>query len=189
MKWNEERQKPYGRKDLSKITQEIINLSPPIGTKVRKIMSAIKTYDYNKDVMKKMDHGINNPIWNVFANIIEATTNAPAARLLNKANNLKEAANTNNELWQRIGLALGWDKWSLGVKDTELEEAKEEVKADRKQESKDKAKKKREEKKKQKAEEDKAKGIKEVRCYALKSNGKRCKNKTTNKNKRCYAHQ
>lgn len=189
MKWNEERQKPYGRKDLSKITQEIINLSPPIGTKVRKIMSAIKTYDYNKDVMKKMDHGINNPKWNVFANIIEATTNAPAARLLNKANNLKEAANTNNELWQRIGLALGWDKWSLGVKDTELEEAKKEVKEERKQESKDKAKKKREEKKKQKDKEDKAKGIKKVRCRAKKSDGRRCKNLTTNKNKRCYAHQ
>ncbi len=189
MKWNEERQKPYGRKDLSKITQEIINLSPPIGTKVRKIMSAIKTYDYNKDVMKKMGHGINNPKWNVFANIIEATTNAPAARLLNKANNLKEAANTNNELWQRIGLALGWDKWSLGVKDTELEEAKEEVKEERKQESKDKAKKKREEKKKKKAEEDKAKGIKKLRCRAKKSDGRRCKNLTTNKNKRCYAHQ
>jgi len=189
MKWNEERQKPYGRKDLSKITQEIINLSPPIGTKVRKIMSAIKTYDYNKDVMKKMDHGINNPKWNVFANIIEATTNAPAARLLNKANNLKEAANTNNELWQRVGLALGWDKWSLGVKDQELEEAKKEVKEERKQESKDKAKKKREEKKKQKAKEDEAKGIKKVRCRAKKSDGRRCKNYTTNKNKRCYAHQ
>lgn len=189
MKWNEERQKPYGRKDLSKITQEIINLSPPIGTKVRKIMSAIKTYDYNKDVMKKMDHGINNPKWNVFANIIEATTNAPAARLLNKANNLKEAANTNNELWQRIGLALGWDKWSLGVKDTELEEAKKEVKEERKQKSKEKAKKKREEKKKQKAKEDKAKGVEQVRCRAKKSDGRRCKNLTTNKNKRCYAHQ
>jgi hypothetical protein len=189
MKWNEERQKPYGRKDLSKITQEIINLSPPIGTKVRKIMSAIKTYDYNKDVMKKMDHGINNPKWNVFANIIEATTNAPVARLLNKANNLKEAANTNNELWQRIGLALGWDKWSLGVKDTELEEAKKEVKEERKQKSKEKAKKKREEKKKQKAKEDKAKGVEQVRCRAKKSDGRRCKNLTTNKNKRCYAHQ
>ena len=189
LKWNEESQKPYGRKDLSKVTQEIINLSPPMGTKVRKIMSAIKTYDYNKDVIKKMDHGINNPKWNIFANIVEAVTNAPTARLLNKANNLREATNTNHDIWQRAALALGWSKWDVGVKDAELEEAREEVREERKQKSKEKAKKKREEKKKKKEAENKAKGIKEVRCYAIKSNGKRCKNKTTNKNKRCYAHQ
>ena len=32
-------------------------------------------------------------------------------------------------------------------------------------------------------------GVKEYRCTATKTNGKRCKNKTENKNKNCYAHQ
>ena len=32
-------------------------------------------------------------------------------------------------------------------------------------------------------------GKKEYRCIATKANGKRCKNKTENKNKKCYAHQ
>jgi len=32
-------------------------------------------------------------------------------------------------------------------------------------------------------------GLKEYRCTATKSNGKRCKNKTENTNKKCYAHQ
>jgi hypothetical protein len=32
-------------------------------------------------------------------------------------------------------------------------------------------------------------GVKEYRCIGTKTNGKRCKNKTENKNKRCYAHQ
>ena len=32
-------------------------------------------------------------------------------------------------------------------------------------------------------------GIKEYRCTGIKKDGKRCKNKTENKNKRCYAHQ
>ena len=32
-------------------------------------------------------------------------------------------------------------------------------------------------------------GIKEYRCTATTSSGKRCKNKTENKNKKCYAHQ
>ena len=30
---------------------------------------------------------------------------------------------------------------------------------------------------------------KEYRCTAIKANGKRCNNKTENKNKKCYAHQ
>ena len=32
-------------------------------------------------------------------------------------------------------------------------------------------------------------GVKEYRCKATTSSGKRCRNKTENKNKRCYAHQ
>ena len=32
-------------------------------------------------------------------------------------------------------------------------------------------------------------GIKEYRCTATTSSGNRCKNKTENKNKKCYAHQ
>ena len=32
-------------------------------------------------------------------------------------------------------------------------------------------------------------GIKEYRCTAKTSSGKRCRNKTENKNKKCYAHQ
>jgi hypothetical protein len=32
-------------------------------------------------------------------------------------------------------------------------------------------------------------GVKEYRCTATTSSGSRCKNKTENKNKKCYAHQ
>ena len=32
-------------------------------------------------------------------------------------------------------------------------------------------------------------GLKEYRCTASKTNGRRCKNKTENTNKKCYAHQ
>jgi hypothetical protein len=31
-------------------------------------------------------------------------------------------------------------------------------------------------------------GVKEYRCVARKANGQRCKNRTENKNKKCYAH-
>jgi hypothetical protein len=30
---------------------------------------------------------------------------------------LREAANNDNQAWQRIALFLGWSKWNLGIKD------------------------------------------------------------------------
>jgi len=210
---HEELGKGYGKKDYSKIMQQLISLSPPIGSKVRKIVGAIKTYDFNKDVMKQMDHGINNPAWNMFANVIEGVTNAPVGRIQNKLSNVREAIVGDHEMWQRVALVMGWSKWDVGVKDADVEEARKQVKENRK-----------EEKKKTRAKKFKCSatrsngercsmvvdkkggkcvhhrpfkdgsdsdgdGKKEYQCRAKTSSGKRCKNKTENKNKKCYAHQ
>ena len=169
----EELGKNYGQKDYSKIMQQLINLSPPIGSKVRKIIGAIKSYDFNKDIMDQMDHGINNPAWNVFTGVVEGATNAPLDRIRAKLVNVREAFVGDHEMWQRIALVMGWNKWDLNVEDAQIQEAREKVKQQKK-----------EDKKKKKPSEGK-----EVRCYATKSNGRRCKNRTTNKNKKCYAHQ
>jgi hypothetical protein len=210
---HEELGKGYGKKDYSKIMQQLISLSPPISSKVRKIVGAIKTYDFNKDVMKQMDHGINNPAWNMFANVIEGITNAPVGRIQSKLSNVREAIVGDHEMWQRVALVMGWSKWDVGVKDAEVEEARKQVKENRK-----------EEKKKTRAKKFKCSatrsngercsmvvdkkggkcvhhrpfkdgsdsdgdGKKEYQCRAKTSSGKRCKNKTENKNKKCYAHQ
>tara|TARA_B110000046_G_scaffold119088_2_gene125798 strand:- start:4503 stop:6677 length:2175 start_codon:yes stop_codon:yes gene_type:complete len=181
MQLHEELGKGFGKRDWSRISQKMFDLSPPLGTKHRKIMNAIKTYDYNKDVIKKMDHGINNPGWNVFTNVVEGITNAPIARVLNKAQNLKLAMQANIEAWQRVAIGLGWSAWSVGVEDQELLEAKAEVKEDKSKASKERAKAKREAKKLDKqdtsnkeAEDKKKEGFKQVRCISKKSDGSRC---------------
>jgi hypothetical protein len=166
---NEELGKGFGRKDYSKIMQELISLSPPIGSKVRKIMSAIKGYDFNKDIIDQMDHGINNPAWNIFANVIEGVTNAPVARIQNKLNNVREAFEGDHEMWQRIALVMGWQKWDLGIKDAEIEEARDKAKQQKKQDKKQSK-------------------VKKSRCVAIKSNGKRCKNMVSEGSLRCYVH-
>jgi len=170
---HEELGKGFGRKDYSKIMQELISLSPPIGSKVRKIINAVKSYDFNKDIIDQMDHGVNNPAWNIFTNVVEGVTNAPVARIQNKLNNVREAFEGDHEMWQRIALVMGWQKWDLGIKDAEIEKAREKVKQQKKQEKKT----------------EKRSGNKKVRCFATKANGRRCKNMTDNKNKKCYAHQ
>jgi hypothetical protein len=210
---HEELGKGFGKKDYSKIMQQLINLSPPIGSKVRKIMSSIKSYDFNKDIINQMDHGINNPAWNVFTGVVEGATNVPLDRIRAKLVNVREAFVGDHEMWQRVALALGWSKWDVNVKDAEVEEARKQVKENRK-----------EEKKKARAKKFKCvatrsngercnmvvdkqggkcihhrpfkdgsdndgDGLKEYRCKAITSSGKRCKNKTENKNKKCYAHQ
>jgi len=223
---NIQSKKDWNRED-GRTLLEIVNFSPPIGSKLRKIYNAIKTEQYNKGVSEEIGLRIENPELYKWASIIEAVTNVPTQRLVKKANNLEEAITGNHLTWQRIALGLGWSQWEIGVKDEELEQAKRDAK-NNKTSSKKKDKREEEEKLEKKGYKRvqcsgtnsagnrcglysdliKAKswkcshhadfkdgmdrdndGVKEYRCSATKTNGKRCKNKTENKNKRCYAHQ
>ena len=141
-------------------------------------MNAIKTEQWNKGVSKEIGWRIENPNLSIAANWVEALTNLPVARMIDKANNIEEALTGNHQIWQKVALISGWSKWSLGVEDEELEKAKVTVKEKRKKQK---------EIEKQKDKEKKKKN--RVRCIAIKTSGGRCKNTTTNKNKRCYAHQ
>ena len=181
MQWQEEKQKSFGQRDDTRILLQALNLSPPIGSKLRKINNAIKTEKFNKGVSKELGFRIENPNVNKWANIIEGTTNFPLARMVNKANNLEEAITGDHETWKRVALIAGWDRWSLNVQDEELEAAKLEAKRKRKEQK--------QKEKEQKKKEEEAKLPPRVRCTAIKSNGERCKNNTRNKNEKCYAHQ
>jgi hypothetical protein len=218
MRYQEERKKGWGRDDGRTIV-EALQLSPPIGSKIRKIYNAIKTESYNKGVSKEIGARIENPNLVAVANVIEALTNIPIARIIKKANNVEEAVTGNHAMWQRIALFMGWSRWDIGVKDEELEQAKQDAKANRKsnknKENKEKGLKtvrcsgtRSNGERCKLTTQTKAKswkcmhhstftdgmdrdgdGKKEYRCKATKSNGQRCKNKTENKNKKCYAHQ
>ena len=154
--------------------QEAINLSPPIGSKYRKIMSAIKTEQYNQGVGEKIGFRIENPNLTIASELVEGLTNFPMARIQHKTNNLEEAITGNHSLMQRIALSSGWNMWSVGVKDEELEQAKKEAKQER--EASRKIEKQKQKVEKQKAEEERKKkeGIKTVQCSGIRSNGQRC---------------
>ena len=166
LRYQAERQKGWGRDDGRTIV-EALQLSPPIGAKIRKIYNALKTEQYNKGVSEEIGARIENPNLVAISNVVEALTNIPIARIVKKANNVEEAVTGNHAIWQRVALFMGWSRWDIGVKDEELEAAKKAVKDKRKRE-KDKGR---------------------VRCTATKKSGGRCKNTTKNSNKRCYAHQ
>ena len=197
LKWKEQEDKPYGRREDWRIVIEMMNISPPVGSKLRKIMNAVKTDQYNEGVGGKLGLRIENPNLRIAANVIEATTNIPAARVLNKANNLEEAFTGNMRLWQRAALTMGWSMWDVGIRDEELEKAKEEVKADRKKqrdlkrkEEKDKKQKEKDLQKKKEEDDKKKKGIKTVQCSGIRSNGEKCKltTETDKKTWKCMYH-
>ena len=167
---NIQKAKPIFSRDDGYTILELINLSPPIGSKLRKIYTAIKTERFNEGVSEEIGWRIENPNLYKWASIIEAATNIPAQRLVKKANNLEEALTSDHLMWQRILMALGWNGWSIGAKDEELEAAKKEAKKTRKERKKEEKKKAKEKEKK----EMEAQGMKIVRCSGTNSKKKRC---------------
>ena len=182
LKWQEERAKGV-KQDNSKILVEAMNVSPPLGSKLRKINSALNTDKWNKQVYDKIPlSNIDNPLWDAIGSTVEGLTNVPLGRIQIKISNLKAASDDSNATWQRTALVLGWDKWGLGIdRPQEVEEAKQEAKEENR-ESKKQERKAREAEVKQEQEEkylekqkEEKKEDKKPRCAAATKSGDRCK--------------
>jgi len=115
--------------DESNVLVELLNVSPPLGIKSRKVVGAEKTLNYDMKVIQAMKtFDIDNPVWSAATSYTEAITTLPANRLYRKVQNLREAANRDNSNMQRLFLLFGWSKWNLGIDDPELERLRKQVK-------------------------------------------------------------
>jgi len=123
--------------DYMNAVVDMINISPTIGSKVRKLKSAGDTYKWNKEVMKEMGLDIDNPALHAIGNVVSATTNIPLDRLVTKINNLKGASDAELAVWQRIAQFMGYNRWDLGMdKPVAVIEAKEKIKEKKKEKAK-----------------------------------------------------
>ena len=130
-----ERTKTYNP-DESNVLVELLNVSPPMGIKARKVVGAEKTLNYDMKVIQAMKtFDIDNPVWSAATSYTEALTTLPVNRLYKKVQNLREAANRDNTNMQRLFLLFGWSKWNLGIKDPELEKLRKQVKRKKKRRS------------------------------------------------------
>ena len=134
---------------------QLANISPPIGSKLRKVYSAIQTKKFEKDVISErglditIDGKFNlSPGWDVLGNLTSAFLNLPLDRLVQEVNGISEALDARNTQWQRIALALGWRTWGINAKDEEEDVIKAIAKYKRKIEGKRKSKETREKNKK-----------------------------------------
>ena len=107
---------------------EAANISPPIGSKLRKIYSGIQTSRFDKDVIKKhpwdvtIDGEFNlSPSYSIVGNIASATLNIPLDRAIMEAQGIAEALDARNTKLQRVALALGWRTWDVGAKNEEFD--------------------------------------------------------------------
>tara|TARA_R100001463_G_scaffold85139_4_gene140033 strand:+ start:18924 stop:29153 length:10230 start_codon:yes stop_codon:yes gene_type:complete len=183
-----EQDKRGGQMDQGRVLVEMLNLSPPVGSKARKLYSGLTTYKFNKEEMYEMDKlDIDNPMWQTVGNTVSAITNVPMDRAVNKVRNIKEALNQNNEAWQRVAMMMGWNTWDVGVKNQDLLESGKRIRDAKKEDKK----RKRAEEVRKAEEERKKKEAAMTRCTAKtrKGKGPQCKNLTENKNGKCYAHQ
>ena len=95
---------------------EFANISPTIGSKLRKLYSSIKTKQLHEGTMDYMSEwDPQNPAWSAVANLIEAFTNIPTGDIVQKMNNLLAISADENEWWENMALIFGYNTWDLDV--------------------------------------------------------------------------
>jgi len=173
MRYQKEDKKGYTA-DHTYTMIELANVSPPIGSKLRKVYSAIQTKKFNQAVIDEMGYGLTldgkfnpSPNYEIIANVSSAVGNLPLDRLLSEVKSINEAFDSRNTSYQRLALALGWRTWGVNVKNEEQDLIKVKAKAAKKEAGKQKAKDKRRLDKIKKFEKIKSMGRGELRKIAL----------------------
>jgi len=145
IEWNKQNDRGFMADD-SKTLLAFLNLSPAVGSKARKINSAIKTERYERDVISERGFDVTidgkfnlSPAWNAAGNLVEGAINIPLARVVDEVNSIVEALDSRNTVYQRIALALGWKSWAVGAKNEENDLIKAVAKYKKKLDNKKKA--------------------------------------------------
>ena len=106
----------------NKVVNEIVRISPPVSSKISKLQQAAREVQWNRKEMETKGFGLDNPAWLAAGNVISATTNVPADRVIKKINNVDYALSQELELYERLALLGGWQKWELGLDKKEKED-------------------------------------------------------------------
>lgn len=124
IKYLEEREKKQ-KAEYAKVVLEVANMSPPIGSKLRKTYSALQQTKYDKDLIAERGWGVMQdgrvhlgPMYSVTGKLVEVGTNFPMDRLVNKVENVSQAFNSENTVMQRIATAAGYSPYSVGIEGT-----------------------------------------------------------------------
>ena len=112
VKYHKESQKK--KPNYENAIYELIKFSPPLGSKVGKLRNWARSMSWDRDEMREKGFSLDNPAYMAWANLLSATLNIPVDRALKKMENIRDAAHTEAEMWQRIALLGGWQAWEIG---------------------------------------------------------------------------
>ncbi len=97
---------------------DIFKISPPISSKITKLRSAARAYDWNKEEIKTEGISIDNPAALALGELTSAVTNVPLDRAIRKIQNVDASITDDLDFYQRLALLGGWSKWDLGIEKT-----------------------------------------------------------------------
>jgi hypothetical protein len=132
--------------DQAQTLIELANVSPPIGSKLRKVYNSILTDQYDRDIIANRGFEVTragrlnlSPSYQVVGNLSSALLNLPLDRVITETTAIAEMLDDRNTSWQRLALALGWRTWDVNAKNEEEDRLKALITAKKKEASKRKA--------------------------------------------------
>jgi len=111
------------RADYSEVGEDLLNISPPIGSKFGMLDRAGDELKFDK-TGEGFKFTLGNPSLEASLMTIQATTNAPVYSPYQNVFNLRYALSDQYETWQRVLMGSGWTPYSVGV-ETEKKNKKE----------------------------------------------------------------
>ena len=140
LEYNKQDAKGY-KADHAQTLLQAASLSPPIGSKLRKLYSATKTAEFEKDVMSERGWSITadgkfnlSPKYALTGQLAAAFANIPLDRIVDETTSIAESFDDRNTKWQRLATGLGWKSWEMGAKNEENDLIKNTAKIKRKTE-------------------------------------------------------
>ena len=119
-----DKQSKKPRPDYTQAAIRSVDLSPPISSKLRKLMSAGRAFSYKNVRAKMKGYSLENPAFYAGGQVVSAVTNIPLDRAIKKADNIRLAMGNDSSLWQKIALALGYSSWDVGLVDKDKSKGK-----------------------------------------------------------------
>jgi hypothetical protein len=110
------------------VLAEALQVSPPLGSRARKLVKAERELIWDKKIIDEMEtFDIENPIWSAVTNYVEGTTNAPLNRTYNLTLQAKDGLDNQFNALQRILRFGGWGRWDVGIEGVGKSKKKQEV--------------------------------------------------------------
>ena len=101
--------------DLEDSAWKLLDVSPPVSSKVGKIRNGFKEIDRAGGFAKatQAPMALDNPLLKSGVNVMEAVTNIPTARILTKIETLVAVADEQRQWYERLALLAGWKTWEI----------------------------------------------------------------------------